>query len=173
MGWERGSRLTAPPFGYSPELPLRRSGGPKTRPAHSAATLPSRLPAGVARSLRRLRGLHLRLSVCRVEVTSGCDSRLTPIEDGSLIAELADDGSLIVIFIHPQGIDDEVAASGLAARLEHALRPHPVPLGALKITVLHCDAAAIDEGEAILHVLDGLPSRPLTAATGFAARASA
>ena len=177
MGWERGSRLTAPPFGYSPELPLRRPGGPKTRPAPSATSLASRLapslPAGVARSLQRLRGLHLRLAICRVEVTAGCDSRLSQVDDRSLIAELADDGSMIVIFIHPHGIDDDAATAGLAARLEHSLRHHPVPLGALKITVLHCDAAAIDEGEVLLPVLADLPSRPLLAAAGFAGKVPA
>jgi hypothetical protein len=171
MGWERGSTLTAPPFGYSPELPRCRPGGPKTRPANSLGHLPSRLPAGISRSLRRLRGLHLRLSLCRVSIATGCDSRLAQIDDGSLIAELADDGSMIVIFIHPQGIDDEAATGGLAARLEHALRQLSVPLGALKIAVLHCDASAIDDGNTTLHALTGQPPRPLLAAAAFAVAA--
>ncbi|GAB4352848.1 MAG: hypothetical protein Kow00114_01700 [Kiloniellaceae bacterium] len=183
MSWERGSVLTAPPFGYSPELPLRRPGGPKARPASSrfAAALesaspqplpsaaPCGLPAGIARSLRRLRGLHQRLSLCRVSLAPGCDSRLARIDDRSLIAELADDGALIVIFIHPPGVDDAAAASGICTRLEQALRHGGVPLGALRIAVMHCDAAAIDESDATRDALMSLPARPLLSAAGRAA----
>ena len=158
-GWERGSILTAPPFGYSPELPLRRPGGPKTRPANSACPLPD----GIVSSLRRLKGLHQRLSICRVFLTLGCDSRLDAIEDLSLIAELADDGALIVIFIHPGGVDDAAAAEGVCTRLEQTLRHSGVPLGALRITVMPCDAAAIDESDATRDALMSLPSRPLLA----------
>jgi len=166
MRWERGSILTAPPFGYSPELPRRRPGGPKARPANSTFSVtsgqaPSRLPAGIVSSLRRLKGLHQRLSLCRVSLASGCDSRLPSIEDRSLIAELAADGALIVIFIHPPGVDDEAAASGIATRLEQALRHSGLPLGAVRIAVMHCDAAAIDEGDATRDLLMNLPSRPL------------
>ena len=157
MSWDRGSILTAPPFGYSPELPLRRPGGPKARPAHSAA----RLPSSIASSLRRLKGLHQRLSLCRVTLARGCDSRLTAIEDRSLIAELAADGALIVIFIHPPGIGDEAAACGLFTRLEQALQPGGVPLRAVSVSVVHCDAAAIDEGDTTLDVLMAAPSSPL------------
>jgi len=156
--------MTAPPFGYSPELPLRRPGGPKTRPALFAA----RLPAGIARSLRRLRGLHLRLSLCRITLAPGCDSRLTSIDDRSLIAEVASDGSLFVIFIHPQGIDDVEAESGLGARLEQSLRDHGAQLGALRIATLHCDATAIDESDATLDAVINLPSRPLLRTGGCA-----
>jgi hypothetical protein len=157
-----------PPFGYSPELPLRRSGGPKARPAHP----PARLPRGIARSLRRLRGLHLRLSLCRVTLTPGCDSRLARIDDPSLIAELADDGSLIVIFIQPQGIDDETAAGGVCTRLEQSLRQHGVPLGALRIAILHCDAAAVDESDTTLDAVMHLTSWPLLRASDVAAAVS-
>src|SRR3546814_3040653 len=117
MSWNRGSVLTAPPFGYSPELPLRRPGGPKARPALSVAHSSSaKLPATIASSLRRLKGLHQRLSICRITLAPGCDGRLAAIDDRSLIAELADDGALIVIFIHPSGIGDDAAASGLFTR---------------------------------------------------------
>jgi hypothetical protein len=160
--------LTTPPFGYSPELPLRRPGGPKARPAHP----PARLPQGIARSLRRLRGLHLRLSLCRVALTPGCDSRLLRIDDPSLIAELADDGSLIVIFIQPQGIDDATAAGGVCTRLEQSLRQHGVPLGALRIAILHCDAAAVDESDTTLDAVMHLPSLPLLRASGRSAAVS-
>jgi len=179
MRWERGSILTAPPFGYSPELPLRRPGGPKARPANSAfsassgsassGSVPCSLPAGIASSLRRLKGLHQRLSLCRVSLAPGCDGRLDSIDDRSLIAELADDGALIVIFIHPPGIDDEAAASGISIRLEQALRHSGVPLGAVRIAVMHCDAAAIDEGDATRDLLVNLPSRPLLGIAGPAA----
>lgn len=174
MRWERGSVLTAPPFGYSPELPLRRPGGPKARPASSAFSAASatavagyascRLPATIASSLRRLKGLHQRLSLCRVSLAPGCDSRLAGIDDRSLIAELADDGTLIVIFIHPPGVDDEAAASGICTRLEQALRHSGVPLGALRIAIMPCDAAAIDESDATRDALFSLASRPLLSA---------
>lgn len=164
MSWERGSILTAPPFGYSPELPLRRSGGPKARPAHSASAGPaSRLPAGIVNSLRRLKGLHQRLSLCRVTLAPGCDSRLGDIDDRSLIAELADDGALIVIFIHPSGVDDEAAAQGVATRLEQALQHTHVPLQAVRVAVMHCDAAALDESDTTRDALLSLTSRPLLA----------
>lgn len=168
MIWERGSILTAPPFGYSPELPLRRPGGPKARPALSASAASaspgghaSRLPAGIVSSLRRLKGLHQRLSLCRVTLAPGCDGRLGAIEDRSLITELADDGALIVIFIHPPGIDDDAAAQGIATRLEQALQHTPVPLHAVRVTVMHCDAAALDESDATCDALLDLTSLPL------------
>jgi len=157
MSWEGGSVLTAPPFGYSPELPLRRPGGPNTRPAFSA----TRMPPGIVRSLRRLRGLHLRFSLCRVSLVPGCDSRLTAIDDRSLIVELAADGSLIVIYIHPRGVNDEEADCGLSARLEQALRQSGVPLNAVRISVLPCDAAAIDVNDISLAAMGGQASRPL------------
>jgi hypothetical protein len=169
MRRDRGSVLTAPPFGYSPELPLRRPGGPKARPAHSAA----RLPSGIASSLRRLKGLHQRLSLCRVILASGCDSRLTDIDDRSLIAELASDGALIVIFIHPPGIGDDAAACGVFTRLEQALRPSTVPLDAVRVAVMHCDAAAIDESDTTLDVLMDEPARPLISFGNLAQAASA
>lgn len=164
---KRGSVLTAPPFGYSPELPLRRPGGPKARPALSAASRPARLPAGIASSLRRLKGLHQRLSICRVTLAPGCDGRLATIDDLSLIAELADDGALIVIFIHPPGVGDDAAFSGVLTRLEQALRHSGVPLQAVRVAVVHCDAAAIDEGDATRDLLVEAPSRALLAATGL------
>jgi len=168
MRRDRGSILTAPPFGYSPELPLRRPGGPKARPALSAAPLLAKLPAGIARSLRRLRGLRQRLSLCRVTLTPGCDSRLAAIEDRSLIADLADDGALIVIFIHPPGIGDDEALDGVLTRLEQTLRHGGVPLPAVRVAVIHCDAAAIDEGDATRDLLVEAPSRPLLAAGALA-----
>ncbi len=165
MSWERGSILTAPPFGYSPELPLRRSGGPKARPARSASgeAVPraARLPSGIVRSLRRLKGLHQRLSLCRVTLAPGSDARLGAIEDRSLIAELADDGALVVIFIHPPGVDDAAAAQGVATRLEQALQHTAVPLRAVRVTLLHCDAAALDDSDTIRDALLDLPGRPL------------
>ena len=157
MSWERGSSLTAPPFGYPPELPLRRPGGPKIRPALSAL----RMPEGIARSLRRLRGLHLRVSLCRLSLTRGCDSRLMQIDDRSLIAEQAEDGSMIAIYIHPLGVSDDEAACGIATRLVQTLRGSAMPLGALRLAVLPLDAAAIDESDTALAVMAGLPSRPL------------
>ncbi|HEY9536908.1 MAG TPA: hypothetical protein VIS03_04885 [Kiloniellaceae bacterium] len=173
MKRDRGSILTAPPFGYSPELPLRRPGGPKARPALSAASLPAKLPAGISRSLRRLKGLHQRLSICRVTLAPGCDGRLAAIEDLSLITELADDGALIVIFIHPPGVGDDAAASGVVTRLEQALRHSAVPLDAVRVAVMHCDATAIDEGDATCDLLAEAPSRGLLAADGIAQAMSA
>jgi len=170
MSWDRGSVLTAPPFGYSPELPLRRPGGPKARPALSVS---ARLPAGIASSLRRLKGLHLRLSLCRVTLAQGCDGRLAAVDDRSLIAEQADDGALIVIFIHPPGVGDDAASSGLFTRLEQALRQISVPLPAVRVAVLHCDAAAIDESDATRDALMDRPSRPLLAAGALATLAQA
>lgn len=115
-----------------------------------------------------MRGLHLRLSLCRITLAPGCDSRLTSIDDRSLIAEMASDGSLFVIFIHPQGIDDVEAESGLGARLEQSLRDHGAQLGALRIATLHCDATAIDESDATLDAVINLPSRPLLRTGGCA-----
>lgn len=170
MRWERGSILTAPPFGYSPELPLRRPGGPKARPARSASSCS--LPSGIARSLLRLRGLHLRLSLCRVTLAPGCDGRLAAIDDCSLIAELAEDGALIVIYIHPKGIDDDEAAVGVCARLKQCLHRIGVPQGALRIAIMHCDAASIDGSDAALQMVMDLPTRPLLSPVGTVAAAA-
>lgn len=161
MRWNRGSVLTAPPFGYSPELPLRRPGGPKARPALSATGFAARFPEGIARSLRLLKGLRQRLSICRVSLARGCDSRLTAIEDRSLIAELAADGALIVLFIHPPGIGDDAATAGVLTRLEQALRQASVPLEAVRVAVMHCDAAAVDESDATRDILLQAPSHSL------------
>ena len=119
------------------------------------------MPQGIASSLRRLRGLHLRLSLCRVTLARGSDGRLGTIDSRSLIAEPAADGSLVVIYIHSQGISDADAASGIAARLEQALRDSGVPLASVRLAILHCDAASIDENDTTLAALSGQPSRPL------------
>jgi len=168
MSWQGGSDLTAPPFGNSPELPLRRPGSPNARPAFSAL----RMPPGITRSLRRLRGLHLRLSLGRVTLEPGCDSPLGPIDDRSLIAESAADGSLVVIYIHPQGVNDDEAASGLAARVEQALRKDGVPLDAVRIAVLACDAAAIDVNDTTLTAMAGQVSHPLASSPTVVSAAS-
>ncbi|MEQ8356612.1 MAG: hypothetical protein RH942_13805 [Kiloniellaceae bacterium] len=107
----------------------------------------------------------MRLSLCRVDFVQGCDTRLAQIDDPSLIAELAEDGSLIVIFIHPQGVGDAEAASGVSARLEQGLRKSGLPHYALKIAIMHCDAAAIDVSDTTLAVMAGLPHRPLVSMT--------
>jgi hypothetical protein len=167
MRWDRGSVLRAPPFGDSPELPLRRPGGPKARPALSAASFPARIPEGISRSLRRLKGLRQRLSLCRVSLAYGCDSRLSGIEDRSLITELAADGTLIVLFIHPPGVGDDAATAGLFTRLEQALRQGPAPLEAVRVAVMHCDAAAIDDGDTTRDILLEAPSRPLLQASNI------
>ncbi|MGD1875934.1 MAG: hypothetical protein ACFB13_00360 [Kiloniellaceae bacterium] len=127
---------------------------------------PATLPGGIASSLRRLRGLHQRLSLCRVSLAPGCDSRLCAIDDRSLIAELADDGTLLLIFIPPAGVDDAAAASGVCTRLEQALRQGGVPLWALRIAILHCDAAAIDDSDTTRAALLDLPARPLLSPAG-------
>ena len=168
VSWQGGSVLTAPPFGYSPELPLRRPGSPNARPAFSAL----RMPDGITRSLRRLRGLHLRLSLGRVALVSGSGSRLGPIDDRSLIAEQAADGSLVVIYIHPQGVNDEEAAIGLAARVEQALRKDGVPPDSVRIAVLPCDASAIDVNDTTLTAIAGQASHPLGDRPGFSSVAS-
>src|SRR3546814_16430693 len=111
------------------------------------------------RSLRRLKGLHQRLSICRVTLAPGCDGRLAAIEDLSLITELADDGALIVIFIHPPGVGDDAAASGVVTRLEQALRHSAVPLDAVRVAVMHCDATAIAEGDATCDPIGSEPGR--------------
>src|SRR3546814_20275458 len=111
MKRDRGSIQTAPPFGYSPELPLRRPGGPQARPALSAASLPAKLPAGISRSLRRLKGLHQRPSICRVTLAPRCHGRLAAIEALSLITDMAEEGTLLVIFIHTPRVADPATAS--------------------------------------------------------------
>jgi hypothetical protein len=116
--------------------------------------------------------LRLRLSLGRVSLVSGSDSRLGPIDDRSLIAEQAADGSLVVIYIHPQGVNDEEAASGLAARVEQALRKDGVPPEAVRIAVLPCDASAIDVNDTMLAAIAGEVSHPLGDRPGFSSVAS-
>ncbi|HIP79806.1 MAG TPA: hypothetical protein EYH07_15255 [Kiloniellaceae bacterium] len=151
----RGSVLTAPPFGFSPELPLRRPGGPTARPALS-------VPELIQSSLRRLRGLHVRLSLCRVSLRQGSDGRLTAIDDPYLIAAPARDGALIVVFIHPADVTDDVLAEqALCQRLVDAFYRQRLPLWALRYSCWHCDAAAVDEGAASFDVLLSQPPQPL------------
>src|SRR3546814_10248429 len=94
----------------------------------------------------------MRISDWSSDVCSS-DLRLAAIEDLSLITELADDGALIVIFIHPPGVGDDAAASGVVTRLEQALRHSAVPLDAVRVAVMHCAATAIDEGDATCDLL--------------------
>ena len=153
---DRGSILTAPPFGFSPELPLRRPGGPTARPAPS-------VPEGIKDILRRLRGLNINLSLCRVSLRPGSDGRLGPVDDAYLIAERADDGTLIVVFIHPPGVNDDASAQQvLSQRLCAGLQRQGLASWALRLSVLHCDAAAIDDGEALLSVLFDQAQHPLS-----------
>lgn len=152
-----GSILTAPPFGFSPELPLRRPGGPTARPASS-------LPDGIRESLRRLRGLNLSLSLCRVSLVPGSDGRLTALEDAHFIAEPTADGALVVVFIYPPGVNDSAAAEQVLSRdLAAGLDRHGLASQAVRIAVLHCDAAAIDDGQALVALLSEQPQRPLNA----------
>ena len=160
---ERGSILTAPPFGFSPELPLSRPGGPTARPAPSVpGAIPGGIPDGIRDSLRRLRGQHLRLSLCRIRLRQGSDGRLAGIDDPSLIAEPTPDGALYVIFIHPPGVDDDrMAEQVLWQRLALGFQRSGLATWALRVAATHYDAAAIDDGTAIFETLLDLPLRPL------------
>lgn len=156
LSLDRGSILTAPPFGFSPELPLRRPGGPTARPAPS-------VPKGIKGSLRRLRGVNLNLSLCRVSLRPGSDGRLVPVDDAYLIAEPAKDGSLVVVFIHPPGVHDAASAEQvLCQRLLAGLQRQGLASWAIRLSVMHCDAAAIDDGEAMLAMLFDQPQYPLS-----------
>src|SRR3546814_12607218 len=109
----------------------------------------------------------MRISDWSSDVCSS-DLRLAAIEDLSLITELADDGALIVIFIHPPGVADDAPASGVVTRLEPALRHSAVPLDAVRVAVMHRDATALDEGDATCHLLPEAPTRRLLASDGIA-----
>ncbi|NIA69046.1 hypothetical protein HBA54_10630 [Pelagibius litoralis] len=109
-----------------------------------------------------MRGLHLRLSLCRVSLRQGSDSRLVGIDDAYLITERLGDGSLIVIFIHPPGVNDDASAEQvLSRRLLACLQKQGLAIWALRFAAMHCDAAAIDDGHATLEALFDKPLRPL------------
>ena len=87
---------------------------------------------------------------------------MTAIDDPYLIAEPARDGALIVVFIHPADVTDDVLAEQvLCQRLMDAFYRQRLPLWALRYSCWHCDAAAVDEGAASFDVLLGLAPQPL------------
>ncbi|WP_420349317.1 hypothetical protein [Pelagibius sp.] len=120
------------------------------------------MPASILDSLRRLRGLHVRLSLCCVRLRQGCDGRLAVIDDPYLIAGPSRDGALLVVFIHPPGVnDDALAEQVLSQRLLDALSRQKLPLWALRYSCWHCDAAAVDEGTGSFDLLLSQPLQPL------------
>ncbi len=103
------------------------------------------------------------MSLCRICLRQGSDGRLMAIDDAYLIAEPTRDGSLIVVFIHPPEVHDDASAEQvLTQRLQAALHKQGLPVWALRCAAFHCDAAAIDDGGAILDALFDQPLRPLS-----------
>ena len=147
-----------------PDLPLDRLDLPQVRPVFS-------YPNAVASALERLSGIRLRLTLCRLVVPCGRRVSLkiaAAIDDPALIADVASDGSILVLAIGPRlrgAPGDKSSEATIAGTLLDALARFQAtgPRFGGRLAVLHCWADALDSQSTLLNELLLQPTQPLTA----------
>lgn len=128
-------------------------------------------------TLRRLRGIRLRLTLCRIDFPLGREGALemaAAVEDPSLIAGYDACGRLLVLYLgpRPEGArGDAVAFTTIMSKLRGALarddRPANVEGG--RIVTLHGWSDALADSKSMLRELDQVPVIPLAAVMAHAA----
>lgn len=148
--------------GCLPDLPLYRLDPPQVRPVFSSGS-------AIADMLRRLSGVRVRVTLCRLALP--CTPEVTAdivaeIEDPTLVAEMAPDGSVTLLDLgpRPQGPDgDATVAAAIARRLFGLLAEHPdcACLAEARLSVSHCWTDCLDGARASLEQLLCLPADSL------------
>lgn len=164
-------------FEYSAELSYRRSGHPTAGSAvpHSGETTRS---GEIRRTLRRLIGQRLRFSLCQLVFPQGrgtAQDIIRAIDDPALIADVAPDGRLIVLFVGPRrrgSRGDQNATATIIRKLGRALlsqglgqkmrREQKCDLASARVSTLHAWADTYGESSALFAALAAMPTVPLS-----------
>lgn len=128
-------------------------------------------------TLRRLRGIRLRLTLCRIDFPLGREAALemaAAVEDPSLIAGYDACGRLLVLYLgpRPEGTrGDAMAFTTIMSKLRNALARdgHPVSVDGGRIATLHGWSDALADAKSMLRELDQAPVIPLAAVMAHAA----
>lgn len=127
-------------------------------------------------TLRRLRGIRLRLTLARVDFPLGQEAALdlaTAIDDHSLIAGYDASGRLLILYLGPRPEGprgDAVAFTTIMSKLRAALIDEGhVGIEGGRIETLHGWSDALADSKSMLRELDHVPAIPLAAVIAHAA----
>ncbi len=120
-------------------------------------------------TLRRLRGIRLRMTLARIDFPLGQESALelaAAIDDHSLIAGYDACGRLLILYLgpRPEGArGDAVAFTSIMSKLRTALADgdHAVDIDGGRIVTLHGWSDALSDTKSIMRELDQSPVMPL------------
>jgi hypothetical protein len=123
----------------------------------------------IADILQRLSGVRVRLTLCRLELPCSLQVAadiVSEIDDPTLIAEVAPDGSLALLDLGPRAHGpkgDGLVAAAIAERLLGLLarRLDWACLAEAQLTVCHCWSDCLGGGRASLDQVLCLPAQPL------------
>lgn len=128
-------------------------------------------------TLRRLRGIRLRLTLSRIDFPLGQESALelaAAIDDHSLIAGHDACGRLLILYLGPRpegSRGDAVAFTTIMSKLRAALdsERRSVGIEGGRIVTLHGWSDALSDSKLMLRELDQVPAIPLAAVLAHAA----
>lgn len=128
-------------------------------------------------TLRRLRGIRLRLTLSRIDFPLGQEAALelaTAIDDHSLIAGYDACGRLLILYLGPRpdgARGDAVAFTTIMSKLRAALDRERCSVGIEggRIVTLHGWSDALADSKLMLRELDQVPAIPLAAVLAHAA----
>jgi len=143
--------------------------GANLAPKGTGGVLPDRFlnsPSAFMATLRRLRGLRLRLTLCRIDLPLGGGAALkvmSALEDRALILGAAPNGAFVALLIRSPGLTDEEACQAIVRRLDSALAQvsEAPAAAAIKIAFAHRWADAMSDGVSLLSEVSGAMGKPL------------
>jgi len=123
-------------------------------------------PSAFMATLRRLRGLRLRLTLCRIDLPLGGGAALkviSALEDRALILGAAPNGAFVALLIRSPGLTDEDACRAIVRRLDSALSrvPDAPAAASIKVAFAHRWADAMSDGVSLLSEVSGALGQPL------------
>ena len=129
--------------------------------------VPDAIPAQIDVTLRRLRGLHLTLSIYRLRGVGADDLAeiLAEVDDPALLTAPQPEGGVAILYIRPDGQSDSEATDYVTEKLRQALsgRESRSSLRELQLAGVHRSADAFDDGTGLFAELDQVPPQPLWA----------
>ena len=122
------------------------------------------VPLVIERTLQRLRGLHVKLSLFELELPSNQDAtpNLTETDDPTLLLGVARKGSLAVLYIRPEGQSDVEASDLVAEKLRLVLQRDGSALAGAKLSAVHRAADALSDGASLFAELAVAPKMSLS-----------
>jgi hypothetical protein len=123
-------------------------------------------PSALAATLRRLRGLRLRLTLCRIDLPLGGNGALqvmAALDDRALILGVAPNGSFVALLIRPPSLDDRQASLAVVRRLRDALSqvPEGPSAASVRVAFVHRWADSLSDGFSFLTESSGAAGEPL------------